>query len=479
MIGSLYENTFALMRCTFVATMFFFTMGLCVVPGFVPSVQAQNAETTDKTDKIDKIVSGPNIPLVRYQLDNGLEVILHQDNTVPLVAVDVWYHVGSGDEVEGRSGFAHLFEHMLFQGSEHVGEDRHFAVLRKIGAQDVNGSTSTDRTNYYEIVPANQLETALWLESDRMGYFLSTVTEKSFRNQVDVVRNERRQRYDNQPYGKSGLYLEELSFPQGHPYRFSVIGRHEDLEAASLADVTTFYKRWYAPSNATLVIAGDFEEVAAKKAVEKWFGSFPKSQKPVRRILPVPKNTAVRKTIVDPLATLPAITFAWHTPTRLMPGDAEFDVVSHVIGNQGTGRLYRKLVLEEKIAKTVQCYQWSRQQASSFRVRVILNSPKDVKRAEEIVRQEMHMLATKKIADAELRRAKVFIESLFVWSLEGLKERAEAIQGYNHYWGKPDGVADDLQRYRDVTQDSLMQAVSKFANAKEAVVLVTLPKGEK
>src|SRR6185312_6585768 len=210
------------------------------------------------------------------------------DQSVPLVAVNVWYHVGSGDEVPGRSGFAHLFEHMMFQGSKNTGADAHFKILRQIGASNVNGTTNTDRTNYFEVVPSNQLETALWLESDRMGHLLDVLDKKELENQIDVVRNERRQSYDNRPYTRALFALYAALFPEGHPYRYLTIGKHEDLVAASVDDVKNFFRTWYVPANATLTITGDFELADAKKDVEKWFGSFPVSQKPAVVKIPTP-----------------------------------------------------------------------------------------------------------------------------------------------------------------------------------------------
>ena len=204
------------------------------------------------------------IPFERYRLDNGLEVILSEDHRVPLVAVDVWVHVGSGDESVGHSGFAHLFEHMMFQGAEHIGEDVHFDVLRKLGGVSVNGTTNSDRTNFYEVVPANQLETALWLESDRLGFLLPMLTEKSLSNQRDVVRNERRQRYDNVPFGRERFALNAALYPEGHPYRYLTIGKHEDIEGASVDDVRAFWTARYTPSNATLALVGDFDKATIK-----------------------------------------------------------------------------------------------------------------------------------------------------------------------------------------------------------------------
>ena len=250
------------------------------------------------------VAADPVIAHEKYVLPNGLEVILAPDSTVPLVAVNVWYHVGSGYEVPGKTGFAHLFEHMLFQGSKNVGEDRHFDVLKNIGAGEVNGTTNPDRTNYYELVPSNQLETALWLESDRMSHLLELLTQKSLDNQIEVVRNERRQRYDNVPYGKARFALYEALYPEGHPYRYLTIGKHEDLVAASVDDVKNFFKTWYVPANATLTVAGDFDVPAAKALVEKWFGKFPKSVKPTPISIPAPTIKASHHGLI---ASRPAI----------------------------------------------------------------------------------------------------------------------------------------------------------------------------
>ncbi|MFN7974030.1 MAG: pitrilysin family protein [Acidobacteriota bacterium] len=276
----------------------------------------------------------PDVPFVKYSLDNGLEVILHQDRAVPLVHVDVWYHVGSGDEDPGKTGFAHLFEHMMFQGTKDTGEDRHFAILREIGGKDENGTTNTDRTNYFETVPSHQLETALWLESERMGYLLGAVTGKSLDNQKEVVRNERRQNYDNVPFGKDRFATAAMLYPEGHPLRYLTIGRHEDVDGAKLADVRSFFKKWYRPSNATLCLAGDFEMDQAKALVKKWFGSFPKLDRPEQRELDPSKEKiqTAHVELRDGLAKLRRVHFVWHSPANFAPGDAALDVASDALG---------------------------------------------------------------------------------------------------------------------------------------------------
>ena len=299
-----------------------------------------------------------NIEYERFTLDNGLEVILHRDPSVPLVAANVWYHVGSGDETPGKSGFAHLFEHMMFQGTKHVGKDEHFEILQEIGGTSVNGTTNTDRTNYFEVVPSHQLETALWLESDRMGYLLDLLDEASLENQNEVVRNERRQRYDNVPYGRDRFAVAEALYPEGHPYRYLTIGRHEDLEGAAIEDVKNFFRQWYVPSNATLTLAGDFEVAKAKELVNKWFGGFPKLAKPGRATVAMPALAAtVRKDVDDPFARLTRIHYAWHSPPIFSDADFELDVVSTVLGAYGWGRLHRALVLDERSAQSVNVLQ--------------------------------------------------------------------------------------------------------------------------
>ena len=300
----------------------------------------------------------PEIPFERYKLDNGLEVILHSDRRVPLVAVDVWYHVGSGDETPGKSGFAHLFEHMMFQGAKHIGKDVHFDVLRKVGASSVNGTTNKDRTNYFEVVPSHEIETALWLESDRMGYLLDLLDKESLKNQIDVVRNERRQRYDNVPFGKDRFAVAAALYPEQHPYRYLTIGRHEDIENADIDDVRAFFRKWYVPSNATITLSGDFEMEDGKKLVEKWFGAFPKLPKPDHKEPAAPTLAKTERTeIEDSLARYTRLHYVWPSPAKIGPGDAELSILASVLASTGWGRLHRKLVIEQQSAQRVSVYQ--------------------------------------------------------------------------------------------------------------------------
>jgi len=420
----------------------------------------------------------PKVPFEKYTLPNGLEVILVVDRSVPLVAVDTWYHVGGGDEDPGRSGFAHLFEHMMFQGTKHTGEDVHFKILELIGASVIQGTTDNERTNYYQVVPAHQLETVLWLESDRMGYLLESATQKSLDNQRDVVKNERRQRVENIPYGLERQALVQALYPEGHPYRYDVIGKHEDLTAASLDDVKAFFKKWYVPSNATLCIVGDFDPAEVKKLVEKWYGSFPKLPKPQRKVSLAPRFTQPKQlTVEDPFARLRRYRVAWHSPKLYAAGDADLDVISFVLTNPGTGRLYKRLVLESQLATTVRSAQDSQMQSSTFSISVDLKPDADLAAAKKIVEEELDRVRKEPVSDGEIRRARTNIESGYIWGLESQIGRAERLQAYNQNLGKPDGFAEDLGRYANVTPATMQKVAEKYLAPTARVEVVTMPKG--
>ncbi len=292
----------------------------------------------------------PTIKFEKYTLPNGLVVILSEDHRLPLVSTNIWYHVGPANELPGRTGFAHLFEHMMFEGSKHVPGNGHIRYLEAAGASDLNGTTDFDRTNYFETLPSNQLELALWLESDRMGYLPDKLDQASLTNQQDVVRNERRQSIENSPYGivEEGVFHE--LFPKSHPYHADVMGSHADIQAAKLEDVRNFFKLYYAPNNASLAIVGDFDPAQAKQWVEKYFG-------PLKRGAPVPKIAAVtppitaeRRVVIHDQVELPRVYMAWLTSPIFKPGDADADLASQILGGGKSSRLYKKLVYEEQIA---------------------------------------------------------------------------------------------------------------------------------
>lgn len=417
----------------------------------------------------------PNIEFESYKLDNGLQVILHRDPAATQVAVNLWYHVGSGDEEPGKSGFAHLFEHMMFQGSKHTGTDVHFPILEELGADDVNGTTNTDRTNYFEVVPREHLETALWLESDRMGYLLDSLTEASFRNQVDVVRNERRQRYDNAPYGRARFEIAKLLYPEGHPYRYLTIGLHEDLDKASLEDVRAFFRRWYVPSNATLVLAGSFDIAQAKALVQKWFGSFPKTVQPERRPVPAVKVAETQKVEVpDPFAKLIQEDWVWTAPGELQEGSFELGALAEVLGASGWGRLYKRLVVKEPLCAVVAAYHDARQDTGEFHVIARLKPGADRARVEAVIKEEVQRLIDAPVSAEELHRVVISTESDFIWGLAEVGDRADQLQWFNHYAHDPGYAATYLERLRAVTPEG-MQAVAKTWLGAPHLEVVSVP----
>jgi len=420
------------------------------------------------------VAADPKLVFEHYQLANGLDVILAPDKTVPLVAVNVWYHVGSGHEVPGRTGFAHLFEHMMFQGSKHVGEDRHFETLKQVGVENVNGTTNGDRTNYFEVVPSNQIETALWLESDRMGWLLDLLSKKSLDNQIEVVRNERRQNYDNRPYGKALFAEYEALYPEGHPYRYLTIGKHEDLVNASLDDVKGFFKTWYVPANATLTVSGDFELAHGKQLVEKWFGTLPASVKPTVVTVPAPviKSTEVTVTS-DLLAKLPQVIFAWHSPANYTDGDAELDIVADALAREGPGRLYKALVYDHPFAQSVRVDQGGRTFSGVFEITVTLRSETKLDDVKRIVLDEVARVTKEPLADKEIQRVVTGVEAAGIRGLETAFGRSQVLQTYNHYLGDPGKLSWDLDRYRTTTAEKIQATAARYLSPDRVVTVIT------
>src|SRR6266576_766189 len=296
----------------------------------------------------------PQLKFEKYKLENGLEVILSEDHRLPMVAVNLWYHVGPANELPGRTGFAHLFEHMMFEGSRHVPGSSHFHYLEAAGASDINGTTDFDRTNYFETLPSNQLELALWLESDRMGYLYGKLDSERLTNQRDVVRNERHQSTENTPYGLVEEELYHQLFPKDHPYYADVIGSHRDIDAARIDDVRAFFRQYYTPNNASLTITGDIDPAQAKVWVEKYFGSIPAGPPVPKITATTPPITAEKRAKVTDQVELPRIYMGWITPPIFEPGDAESDLLAQILGGGKSSRLYKKLVYEMQIAQDVQ-----------------------------------------------------------------------------------------------------------------------------
>jgi zinc protease len=425
--------------------------------------------------KVDPAASRTvSLPFEKYTLPNGLEVILHEDHRVPQVAVDIWYKVGSKDEVVGRTGFAHLFEHVMFQGTKHIPEDKHFEYLQKAGASGVNGSTHTDLTNYYEVVPSNQLELALWLESDRMGFLLERPGFKeTLDNQRDVVKNERRQRVENRPMGLVSQVTLEALYPPSHPYFHEIIGSMEDLSSASVDDVKSFFRKYYVPGDATLTIAGDLDRAKTKELVDRYFGPIPAGE-PIRREPPVPVKLDRQKRIaMEAKVQQPQIFVSYLTPANFAPGDRELDLLSAVLANGKSSRLYQRLVYNMKIAQSVSASQQSQKLVSNFEISA---SPMPGHTLDEIlavIDEEIEKVRTAPVEARDLERAKNQLETDVVRSLESLLARAERLQAYNEGVGDPGFVGEDLRQYRAIDAAALQKVAVDYLR-KDARVVVTV-----
>jgi len=398
----------------------------------------------------------PKIQFEKYTLPNGLEVILSEDHRLPIVAVNLWYHVGPANEAAGRTGFAHLFEHLMFQGSKHTPHDSHFQMLEAAGATGINGTTDFDRTNYFETVPSNRLELALWIESDRMGYLLDAIDEKEFANQQDVVRNERRQTTENRPYGNAEEALVHMLYPQNHPYYANVIGTHADIQAAKLQDAREFFKRYYAPNNASLTIVGDFDPAATKRLVEKYFGPLKRGAAVPSINVQTPKITMERRQVVADRVELPRVYMAWLTPSIFKPGDADAVMAGAILGAGRASRLYQKLVYEKQIAQNVQAYQQSLLLGSQFQIDATARPGHTAEELEAAINAELELLRTKPVEQREIDQARNTIETQTIGRLENLNGLANMLNEYNHYLKTPDYLQKDLERIRAVTPASLM-----------------------
>ena len=418
----------------------------------------------------------PQIPFEKYTLPNGLEVILHEDHRSPEVAVDVWYKVGSRDEAPGHTGFAHLFEHIMFQGTKHIPEDKYFAYLQKAGASNVNGSTAADRTNYFEVVPSNQLELGLWLESDRMGFLLDRPSFKeTLDNQREVVKNERRQRYENRPIGILPEILEETIYPAEHPYHHPVIGSMADLTAASVDDVKAFFRTYYAPGNATLTVSGDLDRAKAKELIEKYFGPIPAGAPVLRRPGGEVRLAAPKRIAMEAKVQQPQLIIDYPSPANFAPGDRELDILANVLGNGKASRLYKRLVYDMKIAQAVTASQQSQLLSSTFEITA---SPMPGHTLDEIlavIDDEVGRLQAAPADPAELDRAKNQIESETVRSLESVLARAERLQSYNYLLGDPAYLTEDLRRYRAVDATAVQRYAREVLDHNNRVVVTVDP----
>ena len=407
----------------------------------------------------------PKIEFEKYSLANGLEVILSEDHRLPLVAVDVWYHVGPANEAAGRTGFAHLFEHMMFQGSKHVPGDSHFRLLEAAGGTTLNGTTNFDRTNYFETLPANQLELGLWLESDRMGFLLDTVDAAKLANQQDVVRNERRQNTENVPYGIVNEAVFQTIFPKNHPYYGNVIGSHADIQAAKLEDVKGFFKQYYAPNNASLAIVGDFDKAATKALVEKYFGPLKRGPDVPKVDVKTPPISAERRAVVTDRVELPRVYMAWLTPAFFAPGDADADVAASVLGGGNSSRLYKKLVYEKQIAQDVSAFQYSLALGSTFQIVATVRPGHTPQEVEKAIDEELTLIRQSGPNEPEVARARNTFETGMLTGLEilgGFGGVADTLSMFNHYTGDPGYLPKYLDEHRKVTPASVKGFAEKY-----------------
>lgn len=425
----------------------------------------------------------PELKFEKYTLSNGLEVILSEDHRLPLVAVDLWYHVGAGSEVPGRSGFAHLFEHIMFQGSRNIEEDRFFAYLEEAGVVDANGTTDFDRTNYFETLPSNQLDLALWLESDRMGFLLDTLSQERLDNQKGVVRKERQQSFENVPYGPAEERLFQLLFPAPHPYNGVVIGSHAELEAATLEDVKSFFRTYYVPNNATLSIVGDYDPATIKAKVEQYFGTIPGGAEPPPVEIKTAPIAAEKREQVKDEVSLARVYMGWIGPQIFTEGDAEMELAASILGQVKTGRLEEALLLSSQVAQEVLVSWYPQVQGSILEIVITGNPGQTPESLEAAAWPVIADLAKNPVSGEELARA------LRVWQasrLRGLERlggfggRADMLNYYNYLAGDPGYLAKDFARMAAVTPQSLQKVFAQVVRTDNRVVVGVVPvEGEK
>lgn len=415
-----------------------------------------------------------NIDYEKYKLNNGLEVILYKDSSLPLVAVNIWYKVGSAYEVKGKTGLAHLFEHMMFQGSENVPKEMHFRYIQESGGT-LNGSTSFDRTNYYEKVPSNYLELALWLESDRMGYFLNSLTQEKLDNQKSVVANERLERYDNQPYGLAWEIIINNLYPKGHPYSWATIGFLDDIKSYTLEDVKNFFTTYYTPNNAALVVAGDFETDKTKKLIDKHFSEINSSihkKEPDELSFILDRNILIEH---PDNVQLDRLYLAWSTDKIYSDDDPVLDVLADVLSGSKNSRLYKRLVFDDQIAQDVSVFQFSAKFAGHFMIISTAKPNISLDRIKDVIFEEINKISSEGINDKELTKTKNGIKANYIYSMQSIDTIADRLNMYNYYLNDPNKFNYDIERYNKIEKSAIADACSKYLS-KPFVELRVTPK---
>lgn len=418
------------------------------------------------------------IKFEKYALPNGLEVVLHQDKSDPVVAIALQYHVGSSREVPGKTGFAHLFEHMMFQESENVPQDQFFRKIQNAGGT-LNGSTSKDGTNYYQVVPKNAMEMVLWMESDRMGYLINTVTQAAFANQQNVVQNEKRQNYDNRPYGHASYVMDKSFYPEGHPYSWQVIGSMEDLFNATIDDVKAFHAQYYVPNNATLVIAGDFESPEVKKLVSRYFGEIPMGS-PIPRREPVPVTIEKTKKLYheDNFATTPQLTMAWPTVESYHPDSYALNFLGQILSSGKKAPMYKVLVRDKQLTSRVGVFNSTQELGGRFQISVNANSKVSLAEVEKAIFEAFELFEKEGITENDLERIKAGMETSFYNQLSSVYTLAIQLARYNEFAGDPGQAVKELAAIQAVTADDVMRVYNQYIRNKNYVATSFVPKGQ-
>ena len=425
---------------------------------------------------LDAQAAALHVPVVMDTLDNGLVLMVHEDSSAPIVNVNVWYHVGSGDEKPGRTGFAHLFEHLMFMGSEHAPYPEFDRRLEAAGANN-NGSTTEDRTNYYEEGPANALPLMLWLEADRMGWMLPTMDSAKVDLQRDVVKNERRQSYENQPYGMVWDHLPRMLYDASHPYSWPVIGSMADLSAASLEDVKQFFREYYAPNNAAIVVAGNVKAADVKALAERYFGAIPRGPAISR---PTPEATPLRGDtllVLEDRVQLPRLYYAWHTVKGWAPDDAALDLAAYVLTGAKNSRLTKEMVYEDQTASSVSAFQDGKRLAGEFMVIATARPGTTLPTLQQTIDAEIARLAADGPTARELEQAQNAFEAGFLDGLESVGRKADRLNAYYYQLGVPDAFQRDIDRYRAVSADDVRRVVRTYLTGPRAVISV-VPQGQ-
>ena len=402
-----------------------------------------------------------NIPIEKYNLNNGLEVILFQKRNLPFVSVNIWYKVGSANEIRGKTGLAHLFEHMMFQGSKNVPKEMHFRYIQETGGS-LNASTSFDHTNYFEKLPANELELALWLESDRMGFFIDSLDQTKLDNQKSVVLNERLERYDNQPYGLAWEKMLGNLYPENHPYNWPTIGYYKDIESYNLDDVSSFFRRYYAPSNATIVLGGNFEIENARSLLEKYFGDLKNDVRPEQINSETAELNESKNITFEDKVNLERIYLGWPSQNAFNEDDAAFDILSDILTGSKNARLTRKLIYDLQIAQDVNSMQFSGKYGGHFMIVATAKPGKSLDEIKKIILDEISLIANQNILAQELARSKNVIRSNFIYSLQNIDTITDLLNLYDFYLGEPNSFNYDLNRYNNCDESKIQEIAAKY-----------------